>query len=229
MEAAPDALRPQVRALKEKIEAEKGSDAFPVAGQKLIYAGKILSDDVPICEYRIDEKNFVVVMVTKVEPLRHAPAPKPGPPLPPPQPLTTPSCRPSRPWAPQPPRLELAAPRSLPRHQGPPRPLMPSPRCRPPPARSHQPTTSLRSPSRSPLRGKGGQSPKEGGIGGVGCGVVCNSVRPSVRRMTGRGETEAKCLRGLRGALGTSAGEIGGRGERSRRVGAGAEPVWGGG
>uniref|UniRef100_A0A8C3ELH5 UV excision repair protein RAD23 n=1 Tax=Corvus moneduloides TaxID=1196302 RepID=A0A8C3ELH5_CORMO len=57
-----------VRALKEKIEAEKGSDAFPVAGQKLIYAGKILSDDVPIREYRIDEKNFVVVMVTKVKP-----------------------------------------------------------------------------------------------------------------------------------------------------------------
>ncbi|XP_041268376.1 UV excision repair protein RAD23 homolog A [Onychostruthus taczanowskii] len=55
-----------VRALKEKIEAEKGSEAFPVAGQKLIYAGKILSDDVPIREYRIDEKNFVVVMVTKV-------------------------------------------------------------------------------------------------------------------------------------------------------------------
>uniref|UniRef100_A0A8B9VQK1 Ubiquitin-like domain-containing protein n=1 Tax=Anas zonorhyncha TaxID=75864 RepID=A0A8B9VQK1_9AVES len=54
-----------VRALKEKIEAEKGSDAFPVAGQKLIYAGKILSDEVPIREYRIDEKNFVVVMVTK--------------------------------------------------------------------------------------------------------------------------------------------------------------------
>ncbi|XP_019327831.1 PREDICTED: UV excision repair protein RAD23 homolog A, partial [Aptenodytes forsteri] len=55
-----------VRVLKEKIEAEKGSDAFPVAGQKLIYAGKILSDDVPIREYRIDEKNFVVVMVTKL-------------------------------------------------------------------------------------------------------------------------------------------------------------------
>lgn len=52
--------------LKEKIEAEKGRDAFPVAGQKLIYAGKILSDDVPIKEYHIDEKNFVVVMVTKV-------------------------------------------------------------------------------------------------------------------------------------------------------------------
>lgn len=56
----------QVKVLKEKIEAEKGRDAFPVAGQKLIYAGKILSDDVPIKEYHIDEKNFVVVMVTKV-------------------------------------------------------------------------------------------------------------------------------------------------------------------
>lgn len=29
----------QVKALKEKIESEKGKDAFPVAGQKLIYAG----------------------------------------------------------------------------------------------------------------------------------------------------------------------------------------------
>ncbi|RMB93807.1 hypothetical protein DUI87_29799 [Hirundo rustica rustica] len=68
-----------VRALKEKIEAEKGSDAFPVAGQKLIYAGKILSDDVPIREYRIDEKNFVVVMVTKVKPPEEAAAGAPEP------------------------------------------------------------------------------------------------------------------------------------------------------
>lgn len=29
-------------------------------------AGKILSDDSPLKEYKIDEKNFVVVMVTKV-------------------------------------------------------------------------------------------------------------------------------------------------------------------
>lgn len=28
--------------------------------------GKILNDDVPLKEYKIDEKNFVVVMVTKV-------------------------------------------------------------------------------------------------------------------------------------------------------------------
>lgn len=81
-----------VKVLKEKIEAEKGRDAFPVAGQKLIYAGKILSDDVPIKEYHIDEKNFVVVMVTKakvgqgtVAPPETSPtaAPEPSTPFPP--------------------------------------------------------------------------------------------------------------------------------------------------
>uniref|UniRef100_A0A4W3H442 UV excision repair protein RAD23 n=1 Tax=Callorhinchus milii TaxID=7868 RepID=A0A4W3H442_CALMI len=54
-----------VKALKESIEGEKGKDAFPVSGQKLIYAGKILNDDSQLKEYNIDEKNFVVVMVTK--------------------------------------------------------------------------------------------------------------------------------------------------------------------
>ncbi|XP_077091563.1 UV excision repair protein RAD23 homolog B [Siphateles boraxobius] len=54
-----------VKALKEKIETEKGKDGFPVAGQKLIYAGKILNDDTALKEYKIDEKNFVVVMVAK--------------------------------------------------------------------------------------------------------------------------------------------------------------------
>nr|XP_056715927.1 UV excision repair protein RAD23 homolog A [Euleptes europaea] len=67
-----------VRVLKEKIEAEKGKDAFPVSGQKLIYAGKILSDDVPIKEYKIDEKNFVVVMVTKNKSGSGAPVPSPS-------------------------------------------------------------------------------------------------------------------------------------------------------
>ncbi|TKS74197.1 UV excision repair protein RAD23 -like protein B [Collichthys lucidus] len=60
-----------VEALKEKIEEDRGKDAFPAAGQKLIYAGKILNDGTPLKEYKIDEKNFVVVMVTK---------PKPAPP-----------------------------------------------------------------------------------------------------------------------------------------------------
>lgn len=66
-----------VKTLKEKIEEEKGKDGFPVAGQKLIYAGKILSDDQALKEYKIDEKNFVVVMVTK--PKAAAAAPKPSP------------------------------------------------------------------------------------------------------------------------------------------------------
>lgn len=43
-------------------EGTEGEDNFPVSGQKLIYAGKILQDDTPIK----DEKNFVVVMVSKV-------------------------------------------------------------------------------------------------------------------------------------------------------------------
>ncbi|KAG7251320.1 hypothetical protein CRUP_037109, partial [Coryphaenoides rupestris] len=63
-----------VKALKEKIETERGKDNFPVSGQKLIYAGKILQDDTPIKDYKIDEKNFVVVMVSK-----HAPAIPPTP------------------------------------------------------------------------------------------------------------------------------------------------------
>ncbi|XP_067088430.1 LOW QUALITY PROTEIN: UV excision repair protein RAD23 homolog A-like [Osmerus mordax] len=56
-----------VKALKEKIETERGKDNFPVSGQKLIYAGKILQDDMPIKDYKIDEKNFVVVMVSKAK------------------------------------------------------------------------------------------------------------------------------------------------------------------
>ncbi|XP_072309275.1 UV excision repair protein RAD23 homolog B [Eucyclogobius newberryi] len=53
-----------VKALKERIEQERGKD-FPLAGQKLIYAGRILTDDMLLTECKIDEKNFVVIMVTK--------------------------------------------------------------------------------------------------------------------------------------------------------------------
>ncbi|XP_054452335.1 RAD23 homolog A, nucleotide excision repair protein b isoform X2 [Anoplopoma fimbria] len=80
-----------VNALKEKIEKDRGKDAFPAAGQKLIYAGKILNDDTPLKEYKIDEKNFVVVMVTKPKPApppQAAPQPTPPPPAAPAPPST---------------------------------------------------------------------------------------------------------------------------------------------
>jgi len=58
----------KIKVLKEKIAEEKGGDQFPVAGQKLIYSGKILDDDKTISECNIDVKNFVVVMVVKQKP-----------------------------------------------------------------------------------------------------------------------------------------------------------------
>ncbi|KAK7101186.1 UV excision repair protein RAD23 homolog B-like [Littorina saxatilis] len=68
-----------VKDLKEQIEAEKGKD-YPAGGQKLIYAGKILDDEKKVEEYKIEEKNFVVVMVTKPKaaPVKAAEASKPA-------------------------------------------------------------------------------------------------------------------------------------------------------
>ena len=50
-----------MKALKEKIEAERGKDNFPVSGQKLIYAGKILQDDTPIKEYKMSKVSSILL------------------------------------------------------------------------------------------------------------------------------------------------------------------------
>ncbi|KAG0126337.1 UV excision repair protein RAD23 [Tuber indicum] len=47
--------------VKEKINKEKGWDA---AAQKLIYSGKILQDDKTVGDYKIEEKGFVVCMIS---------------------------------------------------------------------------------------------------------------------------------------------------------------------
>lgn len=69
-----------VNILKERIEAERGKD-FPAGGQKLIYAGKILDDEKCVGDYKIEEKNFVVIMVTKpkAKPAESKPAAEPAP------------------------------------------------------------------------------------------------------------------------------------------------------
>lgn len=54
--------------LKKKVEEIKGKETYPTQGMKLIYAGKILSDEKIIEDYNIDEQNgFIVVMITKVK------------------------------------------------------------------------------------------------------------------------------------------------------------------
>jgi UV excision repair protein RAD23 len=51
-----------IGALKEKILAEKG---WEIAQQKLIYSGKILQDQNTISSYNIEEKGFIVCMISK--------------------------------------------------------------------------------------------------------------------------------------------------------------------
>lgn len=54
-----------VKDVKDKIQAEKGVDAYPADKQKLIYNGKVLENADPLSKYEINEKKFLVVMVPK--------------------------------------------------------------------------------------------------------------------------------------------------------------------
>lgn len=66
-----------VKAFKDKIEKEKGEN-YKTGNQKLIYAGKILDNDKKLSNYKIEEKNFVVIMVTKAAPSKPASDAKPA-------------------------------------------------------------------------------------------------------------------------------------------------------
>jgi len=69
--AANGADHVQIGELKAKIQADKG---WEVPQQKLIYSGKILQDANTVASYSIEEKGFIVCMVSKVRPCLPVPA-----------------------------------------------------------------------------------------------------------------------------------------------------------
>lgn len=63
-------LSTTVTEIKAKIFSDKGDD-FEVERQKLIYNGKVLNDTQTLQEVNVDEKKYIVVMVSKVGPYYH--------------------------------------------------------------------------------------------------------------------------------------------------------------
>lgn len=62
-----DVEKDTVQTLKEKLYTESDL-AYPVDRQRLIYLGKIMDDNEPLSEYKLDDKKFIVVMTKKPKP-----------------------------------------------------------------------------------------------------------------------------------------------------------------
>ncbi|TVY30086.1 UV excision repair protein [Lachnellula hyalina] len=85
IEAEPSEL---ISSVKEKISQEKGWDA---PQQKLIYSGKILQDDKTVEDYKIEEKGFIVCMISKPKAAPSASTPSKAPSTPAPPIASTPA------------------------------------------------------------------------------------------------------------------------------------------
>ncbi|KAM4809121.1 UV excision repair protein RAD23 homolog B [Rhinophrynus dorsalis] len=158
-----------VKSLKEKIEQEKGKDAFPVAGQKLIYAGKILNDETALKEYKIDEKNFVVVMVTKPKAAACPSAPSPAAS----QPASATVPAPSSPPLTYTPIARQNAPIPLPLP-------FPLPTIPPPAAPTSEPATTTTDPKEEKPEEKTVSPPETVSPSSTECSLPSDSSRPSL-------------------------------------------------
>ncbi|KAI9762336.1 MAG: hypothetical protein M4579_000485 [Chaenotheca gracillima] len=88
-----------IAAVKEKISQEKG---WETGNQKLIYSGKILQDQNTVESYNIEEKGYIVCMVSKPKEPKPAPAQTASPAKPPSTPATASQQTPAVPAAPAP-------------------------------------------------------------------------------------------------------------------------------